>query len=86
MSYRLELSPHARRSLSKIPHKDFRKLDFTISNLEDNPRPHGVKKLKGLIHRIRAGDWRVIYLISDEEKLVSILDVIRRSESTYKGL
>lgn len=86
MSYRLELSPHARRSLNKVPHKDFLKIDPVITSLRDNPRPHGAKKLKGPIHRVRIGDWRIIYLIADEEKLVSILDVVRRSESTYKGL
>lgn len=78
MSDRLEFSPHAKRSLNKIPHKDFLKIDQVISNLRDNPRPHGVQKLKGPIYRIRDGDWRIIYLISDEDKLVSILDIVRR--------
>ena len=86
MIYRLELSPHARKSLNRIPNKDFLKIDPVILNLKNNPRPHGVKKLKGSLHRVRVGDWRIIYLLSDEDRLVSILDVARRSESTYKHL
>lgn len=66
--------------------KQFSNIDMKIAELKDNPRPHGVKKLKDHLHRIRIGAWRVIYLIDDATHLVSILDVLRRSERTYKRL
>lgn len=84
MTCHLEIAPHARRSLDKIPPSDFREIEKSILALQENPRPHGVTKLKGAIHRIRVGHWRIIYLISDREKRIAILDVVRRSESTYK--
>ena len=85
MKYTLELSPKAKRSLDKIPRAEFLRIDPAIYQLKDNPRPDGVKKLKNNIHRIRTGPWRIIYLISDSEELISIIDVVRRSEATYKG-
>ncbi len=84
MKHVLELSPSAEPSLNKIPRGDFLRMDPAIRQLADNPRPHGVVKLKENVHRIRVGPWRIIYVILDEEKIVSVLDVVRRSESTYK--
>ena len=83
MSYFLELSPKAKKSLDKVPRAEFLRLDPAIRQLMDNPRPNGVKKLKDNIHRIRTGPWRVIYHIIDAEKLISIIEVVRRSKSTY---
>ena len=34
--------------------------------------------------RIRIGNWRVIYYIDDDEKLVTIVSVRRRREDTYR--
>lgn len=84
MKYSLELSPRAKNALDKLGSGDFARLDPAILALANNPRPHGVKKLKEDIHRIRVGPWRVIYLVLDEERLVSVLEVVRRSKSTYK--
>jgi hypothetical protein len=41
--------------------------------LAENPQPAGCKKLKGFKDqwRIRAGDWRVLYIIDVETKTVS---------------
>lgn len=84
--YDLVLHPAAQRELDKIPHDIFVKIDKVIQNLRSNPRPFGVKKLEGDLHRVRFGDWRVIYVIFDQERRVVILHVIRRSERTYKNL
>jgi mRNA interferase RelE/StbE len=46
------------------------------------PRPAGCKKLKGYkdVWRIRAGNWRVIYVIDDSAKRVIITRVAHRRE------
>ena len=81
--YEIVLHPRAEKELDKVPSKDFLKIDRTILELKDNPRPHGVKKLDAELHRIRVGDWRIIYSIFDHEKRVVILRVARRNERTY---
>jgi mRNA interferase RelE/StbE len=53
-----------------------------LESLADVPRPAGCKKLKGFRDqwRIRIGDWRVVYLIDEAVKLVSILRIAHRRE------
>ncbi len=81
--YRIEITPRARRELDKLPLKDFRRVDALIWALTEDPRPQGVKKLKGAIHRIRAGDWRIIYAVLDKDRLIIVGKIARRSEHTY---
>ena len=48
-------------------------------------RPPGIAKVAGTeFWRLRVGALRVIYLIDDVARLVVILRVARRSESTYR--
>ena len=82
--YRIFLEPRAERELDKIPPSEFSKIDKAILSLGSNPRPFGVKKLDDRLHRIRLGDWRIIYAIFDKESKLAILRVARRNERTYK--
>ena len=86
MTYEILLHPRAQRELDDLPRGMFPVLDRLIRALADNPRPQGVKKLEGELHRIRSGPWRIIYAIRDTERRVVILRVARRSERTYKRL
>lgn len=86
MTYELLLVRSAQRELDDLPHDVFRRVDSAIWALRETPRPFGVKKLDGDIHRIRIGPWRVLYAIRDSERQVVILRIGRRSERTYKRL
>ena len=81
--YEITISPRIKKEIDKLPLKDFKRVDTAIWDLRENPRPQGVKKLKGTVHRIRVGDWRVIYAVFDKDKRVIIGKVERRSEDTY---
>ena len=83
MTYRLMLQRSARRAIDGLPAKDKIRIGRAIDLAED-PRPSGVKKLAGgLGWRIRVGEYRVMYTISDRERFVSIEDVARRTTATY---
>ena len=88
--YRLEVSPAADRDLDRLKQRirrhDFERLRIAIRGLADEPRPHRVRKIKGVerAYRIRAGNYRVVYEIYDNESLVLILQVARRTETTYR--
>jgi mRNA interferase RelE/StbE len=88
--YRLEVSPAADRDLNKlkgrIRRQDFERLRDAVRDLAEEPRPQGVRKIKGAerAYRIRVGNYRVVYEIYDSDKLVLILQVVRRSEMTYR--
>lgn len=56
--------------------------------LAQAPRPVGARKVVGAANtwRIRVGEYRVVYEVSDPGQRVVILQVTRRSETTYRGL
>jgi mRNA interferase RelE/StbE len=88
--YRLEVSPAADRDLEKlkgrIRRQDFDRLRVAVGGLAEEPRPQGVRKIKGeeKAYRIRVGNYRVVYEVYDKDKLVLILQIVRRSETTYR--
>ena len=81
--YRVELTPKAQRELDKVQQEEFEYIVIALRGLQDNPRPFGVKKLRGPIHRIRMGDWRIIYAVFNKDGLVIIGKIARRSVNTY---
>lgn len=89
--YRVEVSPAADRDLEKLKARirtqDFERLRDAIRSLAQNPRPQGVRKIKGTdkAYHIRVGKYRVVYDVYDSDKLVLILQIARRSEATYRG-
>lgn len=83
--FRVELAPAAQRQLERLPPGDAASLRGPILGLAQDPRPRGLAKLSGTdFLRIRVGDIRVIYLVDDTARLVVVLRVARRSESTYR--
>jgi mRNA interferase RelE/StbE len=80
--YSLEIKHSAQRELDALDDAVFRRIDRKILTLADNPRPAGCKKLRGYKDqwRVRVGDWRVVYLIDDAAKLVTITRVAHRRE------
>ena len=84
--YRVELSSRAQRELDDIRGKEFERIVVALRGLRSSPRPLGVKKLRGPVHRIRAGDWRIIYAVFAKDSLVIVGKIARRSERTYDDL
>ncbi len=77
--------------LERVAEKDLDALDTAVAKriiahlllLEENPRRAGVKKIfnKDALWRMRVGDWRVIYGISDMQKEVSVYHIRHRSKA-----
>ncbi len=82
MSYRVELTGAAARQVKKLPRPARDRLIGAIAALEQEPRPHGAKKLVGeeVAWRIRVGDYRVIYEIVDQTLTVTIVRAAHRRE------
>ena len=84
------------RFLLKIPQVKIRdEIMESIEKLSDNPCPYGEKPFKRLKppiqfyqfaaqYRIRIGDYRVLYDIDENKKIVWILAIRKRNEKTYK--
>jgi mRNA interferase RelE/StbE len=82
MGYRVELAPQAIRDLRKLSKRNQVRVGARIDALSADPRPQGVKKLKGAknLFRIRMGEHRLIYQIQEEVLLVAVLRIGDRKE------
>lgn len=83
MNYRIIIPKLVQKQLDDLPQKQQKRLISAIRLLADEPRPSGVKKLKGYdkTYRIRVGDYRIIYKIEDQEKLILVLSSIHRKDA-----
>ncbi len=79
------VSPRAERDLKKLRRqnpRDYARVMAAIRSLADDSRPPGAKQLTGRrgSWSLRVGDYRVIYAIDDEARVVTVLGVAHRKE------
>lgn len=85
MTYKIVIERKAQKEAEKIPIKYRSAIDREILYLTSNPRPHGSKKLtKKEGYRIRIGDYRILYTIDDEAKIIVVYRIKIKGKSTYK--
>jgi mRNA interferase RelE/StbE len=84
--YEIQYDSPAARDLRRIRGDDLGRITTVIGTLAENPRPHGTLKLDGDVHRIRVGQWRIIYTVSDVSRMVVINQILRRNERTYRNI
>ena len=83
MNYRVLIDPRAARELESLPKAVVERPDKAILSLGSNPRPPGTKRLQGKLHegwRVRVGQYRILYKIDDEARVVSIFHIGHRRE------
>ena len=85
MSYKVEILKGALKQLKKLSPEVQERIQAKIDELATEPRPNGVKKLKGQenTYRIRVGDYRILYDIFDDILLVTVVEIGHRSK-VYK--
>ncbi|HEV8243509.1 MAG TPA: type II toxin-antitoxin system RelE/ParE family toxin [Nitrospirales bacterium] len=80
-SYSLVIKTSAERELRALPKEDRRRVVDRIRGLAHTPRPPGNEKLSGQErYRIRQGDYRIVYAIDDEARIVEIVKIGHRRE------
>ncbi|WP_018347592.1 type II toxin-antitoxin system RelE family toxin [Longispora albida] len=83
MTYQVDIHPAALRELQKLPRAAFGEALKAILGLVTEPRPHGIKAMTGEpsgTYRLRAGDYRVIYVVDDGPRTVTVYRVGNRRE------
>ena len=81
MRYRVILAKSVQKELDRLPDDIANRILARLAELETNPRPPDVKKLKGRsAWRIRVRDYRVIYEIHDRELQILVITVGHRRE------
>ena len=87
MKYRIEVKRSAAKVLKKMAKLDKRRIVEKINSLaEELPNPE-TTKMKGdnPFHRIRVGDYRVVYEIQNEVLVILIVKVGHRKD-IYRNL
>jgi mRNA interferase RelE/StbE len=81
-NYTVDVKPSARKELETLPDNVLARAVRKLESLAHNPRPPGCKKLKDHEDqwRVRIGDWRVVYVIDDAAKRVSVTRIAHRRE------
>ena len=73
----------ARRALTRLPEKAATAVvEFLYGSLAENPHRVGKPPELGLegMHSARRGDYRVIYRIDDDRRLVTVIAIEHRSD------
>ncbi len=81
MSYRLSIPRRVSKRMEKLPTEVYDRVDGAILALADDPRPPGCTRLKGRDDwRIRVGDYRIVYGIDDERRVIEVLNDAHRRD------
>ena len=81
VNYKVLIKNSAEKELRSLPGVDLKRVVERLARLSINPRPVGSEKISGQNHyRIRQGNWRIIYLVNDRRKEVTIFRIGHRRE------
>ncbi|MFM9058069.1 MAG: type II toxin-antitoxin system RelE family toxin [Planctomycetaceae bacterium] len=82
MRYAVEILRSARKQLERIAAEPQERILVALEALADAPRPEGCTKLTGRdAWRIRLGDYRVIYEIRDDARIVTVVVIAHRRDA-----
>lgn len=75
--------------MGRLPRNDRDRILAALRGLAENPRPAGCRPVKAAgkgTYRVRVGDYRVIYVVLDDERVIIVARVGKRDERTCQGL
>jgi len=88
VSYRAEIDDAAKRALRRLDGPVRRRCWDRIVALQDDPRPAASQALRGTLRplrKLRVGDYRIVYAVDDEARLIRVAWVGHRSRA-YEDL
>ena len=81
MAYRILLTRAAEKGLDALPRPLFLRVKRELLALAENPHPVDCKALKGKhkgLHRVRLGDYRIIYEVKGTELVIVVVKIATR--------
>lgn len=81
-SYHVEVETSAAKQIQRLQRHDQQRVMTEILALADNPRPNGYIKMSGSVdaYRIRVGVFRIVYVVDDTVRVVTVTRVGHRRE------
>jgi len=83
--HEITFSKQADKALRRMPRNIALTIGKKIKELANNP--NGMRNIKKLTnhpgYRLRVGDWKILYIVNDNELLIHIINIKTRGE-VYK--
>lgn len=81
----LQIDPAVLKALKKFPQKDVKRIVAAVNALTTVPYSGDIQKMKGEknVWRRRIGSYRIFFELLQEEKVIHVYQVERRTTSTY---
>ena len=73
----------AKKGLERIPKRDVRRIYGALEMMSGDPFSGDIAKLGDNEWRRRVGNYRILYEINVQEKLIIIHEIKRRTSTTY---
>ena len=82
MAYSVEFRPAVLKSLKRLPLRELRRIKKKIDDLAENLPDSRTTKMKGdnPFHKIRSGDYRIIYEIHDDRLVILVVKMGHRKD------
>ncbi|MEQ1858652.1 MAG: type II toxin-antitoxin system RelE/ParE family toxin [Chthoniobacteraceae bacterium] len=81
-SFEIRWRSSTKKDLRSLPRQEVARVVSAVGELAANPLPHGSQKLSGSerTYRVRVGDYRVIYEVLADSRIVEIQRVKHRKD------
>ena len=85
MSWTLRVAKRAAKSLQRVPARDRHRLVVALGEMRTDPFTGDIVRLQGEQHtwRRRVGSYRIFFEVDAEGLFIDVLDIVRRSSTTY---
>lgn len=85
MAWNLQIAGPAQKEFRKLPANDQRRVRAAFIAMQEDPFSGDIKRLKGqpTAWRRRVGNYRIVYDLFVEERMIVISGILRRTSTTY---
>jgi mRNA interferase RelE/StbE len=85
MAWNLQIAGPAQKEFRKLPARDQRRVKAALLAMLEDPFQGDIKRLRGqpTAWRRRVGNYRIIYDLHLEERLIIVSGILRRTSTTY---
>ena len=85
MAWNLQLAGPAQKDFRRLPSRDQARVRAALLTMQEDPFEGDIKRLQGqpTAWRRRVGNYRVLYDLYFDQRLIVIAGIVRRSSTTY---
>ena len=85
MAWNLQLAGPAQKDFQRLPSRDQARVRAALLAMQEDPFQGDIKRLQGqpTAWRRRVGNYRVLYDLYFDQRLIVVAGIVRRSSTTY---